>query len=58
MNKYMNLTTEYHPTPARAVQCDGGVELHVIEPTVMMAMTQWPETRTTSIWKDEVAIDG
>ena len=37
----MNLTTEHHPTPARAARCDGGVELHLTEPAVMLAMAHW-----------------
>ena len=37
----MNLVTEHHPSPARAARCDGGVELHLTEPAVMLAMAHW-----------------
>jgi hypothetical protein len=41
MNKSMGLATEHRPTPARASRCDGGVELHLTEPAVMLAMAHW-----------------
>ena len=38
---FMNLVTEHHPTPARAIHCESGVELHLTEPAVMLAMAHW-----------------
>ena len=37
----MELVTEHHPTPTRAARCDGGVERHLTEPAVMLAMAHW-----------------
>ncbi len=37
----MNLVTEHHSSPARAARCDGGVERHLTEPAVMLAMAHW-----------------
>jgi hypothetical protein len=37
----MDLVTEHRPTTARAARCDGGVERHLTEPAIMLAMAHW-----------------